>query len=496
MAIASSHTLVVLIAVAVIICVANALYNVFLHPLCKFPGPLLCRATPFYRHFKFLSGVLQFNIKSWHDTYGPVVRISPNELSFISPQAWRDIYLPLTDPNGPAEMEKYDKYYRFAGPGTPDTLVTVSKKVHGPFRRQINLAFSERALRMQEPTYHHYTNLLIRKLHVDSKCGTQLVNLCELFNYYTFDMIGNLGIGSDFGGLEHSTYHPWVKAMTHHVKEMAFIQTLTYLGFSKLVQMITSSSLLKGKVEYEQLTKEKLLSRMSRAEERADLVEPFLKLKEPLTFDELLANVHILIIAGSESSASVLTVTVSLFADNPEVLRKATDEVRSTFQNEDEITMVSANKLHYLFACLNESLRRFPPSPVGLPRVTPPGGATICGYEVPENAVVAVSQWAAYHSAENFTDPMGYHPERHLKDPRFAQDHLDALQPFGLGHRSCPGRTLSFAETRLALARILWNFDIESTPSCRDWIGKQKAYILWDKQEFWAYLKPVREVAI
>ncbi|KAH6867607.1 cytochrome P450 [Thelonectria olida] len=284
MAIASSHTLVMLIAAVVIVCVAHALYNVFLHPLRKFPGPLLCRATQLYSQFKFLSGVLQFNIKSWHDTYGPVVRISPNELSFISPQAWRDIYSTLTDPNGPAEMQKYDKFYRFAGPGTPDTLFTASKKVHVTFRRQINPAFSERALRMQEPTYHLYTSLLIQKLHEGSKCGTQPVNLRDLFNYYAFDMMGSLGIGSDFGGLEHSTYHPCVKAMTHHVKEIAFIQTLTYLGFSKLVQMITSSSLLKGKVESEKLTREKLLSRMSREEERADLFEPFLKLKEPLVW--------------------------------------------------------------------------------------------------------------------------------------------------------------------------------------------------------------------
>ena len=31
-------------------------------------------------------------IKDLHDIYGPVVRIAPNELSFISPKAWNDIY--------------------------------------------------------------------------------------------------------------------------------------------------------------------------------------------------------------------------------------------------------------------------------------------------------------------------------------------------------------------------------------------------------------------
>lgn len=31
-------------------------------------------------------------IKDLHDIYGLVVRIAPNELSFISPKAWNDIY--------------------------------------------------------------------------------------------------------------------------------------------------------------------------------------------------------------------------------------------------------------------------------------------------------------------------------------------------------------------------------------------------------------------
>lgn len=57
---------------------------------------------------------------------------------------------------------------------------------------------------------------------------------------------------------------------------------------------------------------------------------------------------------------------------------------------------------------------------------------------------------------------------------------------------SAPISSLAFAETRLALARILYNFDVEGLPSTRDWANQQKAYLLWDKKPFWAFLKPVR----
>ena len=52
--------------------------------------------------------------------------------------------------------------------------------------------------------------------------------------------------------------------------------------------------------------------------------------------------------------------------------------------------------------------------------------------------------------------------------------------------------SLAFAETRLALTKLLYNFDIEGVPGSRDWANQQKAYLLWDKQPFLAILKPIR----
>lgn len=70
---------------------------------------------------------------------------------------------------------------------------------------------------------------------------------------------------------------------------------------------------------------------------------------------------------------------------NRDCLAKLSDEVRSSFKTEEEIDLVSVNKLTYMLACLDEALRVYPPVSMGLPRVTPKGGATICGKFVPEN---------------------------------------------------------------------------------------------------------------
>lgn len=60
----------------------KAFYNVFFHPLTKFPGPKLHAASHIPISLSMVKGTYVFDLKKLHDTYGPVVRTAPNELSF------------------------------------------------------------------------------------------------------------------------------------------------------------------------------------------------------------------------------------------------------------------------------------------------------------------------------------------------------------------------------------------------------------------------------
>ncbi len=70
---------------------------------------------------------------------------------------------------------------------------------------------------------------------------------------------------------------------------------------------------------------------------------------------------------------------------HPDELARVTEEVRSSFNSEDEITLLSVQKLEYMLACLNEALRLYPPVSFGMPRYTPDGGVTIGGHFVAGN---------------------------------------------------------------------------------------------------------------
>lgn len=99
-----------------------------------------------------------------------------------------------------------------------------------------------------------------------------------------------------------------------------------------------------------------------------------------MSFEELSGNALILVLAGSETTATLLSGCIYLLLSNPDKLEKLKQEVRSTFKNETEINGNSVNRLSYMLAVLNEALRLYPPITSTLTRTVPPGGEFIADH--------------------------------------------------------------------------------------------------------------------
>lgn len=103
-----------------------------------------------------------------------------------------------------------------------------------------------------------------------------------------------------------------------------------------------------------------------------------------MTREEIKATCRILIVAGSETTATLLSGATFLLLKNPSAMKKAVDEVRNNFVHASDITFASVTaQLPYLDACLEESLRLYPPVPSVLPRRTGPEGDNINGRFIP-----------------------------------------------------------------------------------------------------------------
>lgn len=98
-----------------------------------------------------------------------------------------------------------------------------------------------------------------------------------------------------------------------------------------------------------------------------------------MTFEELSSNSAMLIVAGSETTATLLTGATYYLGTNPDKLAKLVEEVRGAFKSEEEIDMLSVQNLKYLLAVLEETSRIYPPVPGPSPRTIGEEGDNILG---------------------------------------------------------------------------------------------------------------------
>lgn len=144
---------------------AKVVYNILSHPLRKYPGSIFAASTSIPLLYARVTG----NIVKWthaqHQRYGEVVRVSPNELSFIDPGAWKDIYGHRTagKPNFQKDMKLYGPDL-FAGEEGAAGIVRADDSAHGRQRRLVSHAFSDKALKEQEPLFKQYVDLLVQKV--------------------------------------------------------------------------------------------------------------------------------------------------------------------------------------------------------------------------------------------------------------------------------------------------------------------------------------------
>ena len=330
--------------------------------------------------FYSTSGRLIHAEKRFFEHYGDVVRIAPDELAFATAEAWKDIYSHRT--HGAKSFQKDPMLYNVPPNGTRN-LIQAFDSDHARMRRLLSHAFSDKALREQEPLVQSYVDLLMHKLHAQS--GP--VDMVSWFNWTTFDILGDLSFGAPFGCLEGSSYKPWVRMIFKNIKANVYINVLKHFRILKIFsRLLTPASLIQARNDHQSLSTAKIEARLSADVDRPDFTSYILRHNDEkgMSRGEMHSNASLLILAGSETTATLLSGLTYYLLKNADVHRKLVGEVRSSFKSEDVITIAEVLELPYLNAVLEEGLRMYPPVPASLSRRVPEGGATISGRFVPE----------------------------------------------------------------------------------------------------------------
>ena len=396
------------------------------------------------------------------------MRISPDELNFISPQAWQDIHFTY----GRYSFQKD----LVAFPGV-ENIVTAPDADHKRFRRLLNHAFSDRALREQESILQLHIHKLLRNFaevvatapSANEKAGRQQgkVNLTDHMMFVVFDIISDLSFGSSFACLDTSTFHPWPALMMDTLARVAYLSCIARFPLPSPIASLAAPFLTKlipeaseaAWARHQAWSHEQVDKRLNAETERADFLTYITRHNEDpeaggMSRAEIHANAATFLQAGAETTAALVTAAVYFLLRNPSCYQRVVGEVRAAFTTEEEIEISAIiDRLPFLQAVIDETFRLYPPAIVGQPRRVPRGGKEVAGHFVSEGTSVQMHLYAIGHSSMNFCDPEVFAPKRWLKTKdgedsagnlKWANDKLEVVQPFSVGSRNCIGKKSVF----------------------------------------------------
>ena len=177
----------------------------FYGPLSKFPGPKSFAASNLPLVRVIWTGDEHSVKHKLHEKYGSVVRIGPQQLSYNTSQAWRDIY--GLAKKGKVQLKKDWNFYQAPANGVRDVFDTCDENYHRHIRKIVAPAFSEKALKDQEPLLKHWATFLVSKLEEKTKIqADEPVNLVDWFNFATMDIMADLTFSEPMDMLESSEY--------------------------------------------------------------------------------------------------------------------------------------------------------------------------------------------------------------------------------------------------------------------------------------------------
>jgi cytochrome P450 len=335
----------------------KVLLNAFFHPLRKYPGPFSSAATSLPFIYYRVTGQQVDWVHSLHHRYGEIVRIRPNELSFIKPDTWKDIYGYRLGGGGYFEKDLTllgpDMFMK---PGEPSGILrTATIEDHAKQRRLIAHAFSDRAIKEQEPLLQQYVDLLIKRLR-ETAATKSRANMMDWYSFTTFDIMADLTFGESMKQLEKGEYSHWVKGVFGSFKIAAFQQIVRQTpGLQLLVNRITPNTVIETRKMHMAQSVAKANRRLATKTDWPDFFTHILKYsgfdqaedKAP-SLEQIHSKAATFMIAGTENTSTLLAGVTYHLLKNPIIMQKLKAEIYGALGEENEMTIQSLARLEYL----------------------------------------------------------------------------------------------------------------------------------------------------
>ncbi|KAJ3559562.1 hypothetical protein NM688_g265 [Phlebia brevispora] len=464
--------------------ILNGLYNLYWHPLAKYPGPKLAAFTLWWKIYcELFSKENPVDIVArLHEVYGDIVRIAPNELHFSNPSAFHDIH------NARNRWTKDRLLYdAFAEAESSFSLCDYRK---AKARKDILYPlFSRKSIvDMQYLVQDCVSTALFMSLvassntpfKIDQMCATMCAqyeqgkstNILRALRCLSLDAIMSFCFAKSLNTLKEPDFcapveHSMTLAlpMVTWIKYIPFIKTFTVHCPPATIEFLRPQ--MAGLTSFHLFVKDQV-------DEVTKNPEALQKAPHPVIYHALLSSAHgqkisnmslrdealLLVFAGTDTASTTLTVGLIHVLNNTAVHRKLTAEIMEFWPNlELKPRFEDVERLPYLGAVLKEALR-FAGGPLSpMTRIVPRGGAEISGKHIPGGTVVGISTRFVHMNESIFRDAHSFDPERWLGPGAENLEHW--LVAFSRGPRSCLGTNLAWCKMYLTFANLFRRFELQ-----------------------------------
>ncbi|KAH8813450.1 cytochrome P450 [Flagelloscypha sp. PMI_526] len=461
-------------ALFAVICIHNAGLLGFLflyrcnprHPLAAYPGPFLASLTNFWMAYQISGGKRHAVFMNLHQRYGTHVRIGPNIISVADVDVVTKL---LHDPKVPRSVA-----YRALEPDHIPGNVISSRaisypdhlKAHTDERERWSKGFTSAALEDFNVPLNARLFQLLEKLKGLAESQSE-VDMGAWFKNFVWDFMGDLVFGGGFSMIEDGED----KSGYQDILEQALMAQTTLVFMPWLDNILPYLAALgNGQRKILQFAENCIIKRSNRSQVFRDLVYFFGKEDEPEHLrpprKAVVNDAFIGIVAGSDTTVYTLSLLFFLLLSYPEKLQKLREEIHAL--DEGELNNLSRlAQLPYLNACIDETLRLFPPVPGQLSRTPSSGsGKVIAGQFVPDGTTVYIPTVLLSRDPRYFfPEPTSFWPERWLSAERDANPGIihatQAFVPFSAGATLCLGKQLALRELRLVTTNLIRTFNMK-----------------------------------
>ncbi|KAI9704833.1 MAG: hypothetical protein M1836_006613 [Candelina mexicana] len=469
--------------------IVETVYSVYFGPLSKIPGSKLAAATYWYEIYydAYKPGLYWQVVREMHKTYGPIVRVNPNEVHFNDPEYYDKIY---------NNTGKWDKDVRAARQffSKGSIASAIAHDVHKGRRSILNAYFSKSNMDGLQPGMKWHLEKMCRRIGEYKEKG-KAVPLNLALASLAADIVTSYLLPQPYYLLDTPDFSPGYYNMmraasqySHTAKNFAWAYPLLervprWLGrFASPIgiQNLEDQDFVQSQISrfdqdpesykrpdfryFEGASNEKI------TEQPPPIPNGFLidhLLNKPLpgppsekSYKRLAQEFQVLIGAGSDEIAIVLSATVFYSLKNAEIQKKILAELKE--YNIDGYNLPDyreLEKLPYMNAVINEGLRITLPIASRLTRVAPDRDLFYKDYRIPAGTTVGMNMADLHHNEELFPDPHSFIPERWLGPD--AVNNKRNLVPFSRGSRNCVGMNLAYAAMPLITAAMFTRFDME-----------------------------------